>query len=111
VWALGRVKERGRAEAVQQAQGTGASEARGDRALSSTSSSSVPPPPSPSSSSSDEGLKWSTDRLSAVFDWLVEQAPIASRIGLSFAGNSKSSGGCGAGGGAGGRKRDDATSW
>jgi triacylglycerol lipase len=46
-----------------------------------------------------------------VFDWLVEQVPIASRNGLSFAGDgdSKSSGGgCGAGGGAGG-KREDAT--
>ena len=104
----------GRAEAVQQAQGTGASVAQEDRALSSTSSSSssMPPPPSPSSSSSDEGLKWSTDRLSAVFDWLVEQVPITSRNGLSIAGdgNSKSSGGCGAGGGADGRKREGATS-
>jgi triacylglycerol lipase len=110
VRALGRVEERGRAEAVQQAQGTSASE---DKALSSTSLSSSPPPPSPLSSSSDEGLRWSTDRLSAVFDWLVEQVPIASRNGLSIAGdgNSKSSGGCGAGGGAGGKKREDATSW
>jgi triacylglycerol lipase len=112
VRALGRVEERGRAEAVQQAQGTSASVAREDRALSSASSSSSPPP-SPSSSSSDEGLRWSTDRLSAVFDWLVEQVPIASRNGLSFAGdgNSKSNGGCGAGGGAGGKKGEDATSW
>lgn len=110
VRALGRVEARGRAEAVQQAQGTGASVAQEDRALPSTSSSSsLPPPPSPS----DESLKWSTDRLSAVFDWLVEQVPIASRNGLSFAGdgNSKSSGGCGAGGGADGRKREDGTSW
>jgi triacylglycerol lipase len=117
VRALGRVEERGRAEGVQQAQGTSASLTREGRALSSTSSSTSlsPPPPSPStSSSSDEGLKRSTERLSAVFDWLVEQVPIASRNGLSFAGdgNSKNNGGgCGAGGGAGGKKREDATSW
>ena len=117
VRALGRVEERGRAEGVQQAQGTSASMAREDRALpsslSSTSSSPPQPLPSPSPSpSSDEGLKRSTERLSAVFDWLVEQVPIASRNGLSFAGdgNGKSSG-CGAGGGAGGKKREDATSW
>ena len=112
VRALVRVEERGHAERVQQAQGTSASVAREDRALSLSSSS--PPPPSPSSSSSDEGLRWSTERLSAVFDWLVEQVPIASRNGLPFAGdgNSKSSaGGCGAGGGAGGRKREGATRW
>jgi triacylglycerol lipase len=123
VRALGRVDERGRAEGVQQAQGTSASLAREDRALSSTpssssSSSSSPPLPasastSPPSSSSDEGLKRSTERLSAVFDWLVEQVPIASRNGLTLAGdgNSKSSGGgCGAGGGARGKKGEDATS-
>lgn len=106
VRALGGIEEQGHAARVQQAQGTSASVAREDRALSSTSSSSLP---SPSSSSSDEGLRWSTERLSAVFDWLVEQVPIASRNGLSFAGdgNSKSSGGgCGAGGGgAGGKKK------
>ena len=112
VRALGRTEERGCAESVQQAQGKRASVAREDRASSSTSSSSSLP--SPSSSSSDEGLRRSTERLSAVFDWLVEQVPIASRNGLTFAGDgdSKSSGGgCGAGGGAGGKKREDATSW
>jgi len=112
VRALGRAEERGHAKRLQQAQGTSASVAREDKALSSTSPSS--PSPSPSSSSSDEGLRWSTERLSAVFDWLVEQVPIASRNGISFAGdgNSKSSGGgCGAGGGAGGKKREDATRW
>jgi len=109
VRALGRVEER-RAEGVQQAQGR---VAREDRALSSMSSSSSPPPPSASSAPSDEGLRRSTERLSAVFDWLVEQVPIASRNGLPFAGdgNSKSNGGCGAGGGAGGKKRVGATSW
>jgi len=115
VRALGRVEERGRAEGTQQAQGTSASVAREDRALSSTSSmsESSSSSPSPSSSSSDEGLRWSTERLSAVFDWLVEQVPIASRNGLSFAGdgNSKSSGGCGAGGGTGGKKREGAAGW
>jgi triacylglycerol lipase len=48
-----------------------------------------------------------------VLDWLVEQVPIASRKGFSFAGEgaSKSSGGGGgAGGGAGGKKREDGTS-
>ena len=118
VRALGRVEERGRAGGVQQAQGTSASLAREeDGVLSSTSSSSSsssPQLPSPSPSSSDEGLRRSTERLSAVFDWLVEQVPITSRNGLSFAGdgNGKSSGGgCGAAGGAGGKKRQDATSW
>jgi triacylglycerol lipase len=46
---------------------------------------------------SEEGLKSSTDRLSAVFDWLVEQVP---RNGNSFAGDGDSRGGSGAGGGA-----------
>ena len=45
---------------------------------------------------SEDGLKSSTDRLSAVFDWLVEQVPAASRNAFSFAGVS----GSGAGGGA-----------
>jgi triacylglycerol lipase len=92
----------GRGADMQQAQGTSASVAREDRTLSS---------PSSSSSSSDEGLRWSTERLSVVFDWLIEQVPIASRNGFSFAGdedNKSSEGGCGAGGGAG---REDATSW
>jgi triacylglycerol lipase len=112
VRALGRVEERGHDERVQQAQGTSASVAREDRSLSPMSSSSLRPPPSPSSSSSDEGLRWSTERLSAVFDWLVQQVPIASRNGLSFAGDNKSSGGgCGAGGGTGGKKREGATRW
>ena len=108
VRALGRVEER-RAEGVQQAQGTSSRVAQEGRALRSSSS----PPPPPSSSSSDEGLRRSTERLSAVFDWLVEQVPIASRSKLSFAGdgNSKSNGGgCGAEGGAGGKKREGATS-
>ena len=110
VRALGRIEER-RAEGVQQAQGTSSRVVREGRALSP--SSSPPPPPSPSSSSSDEGLRRSTERLSAVFDWLIEQVPIASRSRLSIAGdgNSKSNGGgCGAGGGAGGKKREGATS-
>ena len=34
----------------------------------------------------DEALKSSTDRLSAVVDWLVEQVPVASRGAFSFAG-------------------------
>ena len=110
VRALGRVEERGRAERLQQAQGTSASVAREDRALSSTSSSPSLSRSSPSSSSSDEGLRWSTERLSAVFDWLVEQVPIASRNGLPFVGDVNSKGGCGAGGGTGGKQRD-ATSW
>jgi len=51
---------------------------------------------------SEDGLKSSTDRLSAVFDWLVEQVPVASRNAFSFAGVS----GGGAGGGAGDRVED-----
>ena len=97
----------GRGADMQQAQGTSASVAREDRTLSSSSSSS-----SPSSSSSDDGLRWSTERLSVVFDWLIEQMPIGSRNGFSFAGDgdSKSSeGACGAGGGADDRKQEDAT--
>lgn len=111
VRALGRDEERGHDERVQQAQGTSASVAREDRALSSTSSSSPPQPPSPSSSPPDEELRWSTERLSAVFDWLVEQVPIASRNGLSFAGDGNGKDGCGAGGGAGGKQRENAASW
>jgi len=102
--ALGRVEARGGA-GVQQAQGTSASVARedSDKALSSLSSSP---------SSSDEGLRRSTERLSAVFDWLIEQVPVASWNGLPFAGDGDSSaGGCGAGGGAGSNQREVATSW
>jgi len=113
VRALRRVEERGGAEGVQQAQGTNTSLTQEDKALSSTSSSTSSSSPSPQSSPSDEGLKWSTERLSAVFDWLVEQVPITSRNGSSFAGdgnNKSKGGGCGAGGGAGGKKREDATS-
>ena len=109
VRALGRVEEQGRAEGVQ-AQGTSTSVAREDRALSSTSPSPPSASASSSSSSSDEGLKRSTERLSAVFDWLVEQVPVASRNGFSSAGES-SGRGCGAGGGAGGKKREGATSF
>jgi triacylglycerol lipase len=46
---------------------------------------------------SDEGLKTSTDRVSAVFDWLAEQVPVASRNVFSFAGVSSSGAGSGAG--------------
>ena len=56
----------------------------------------------------DEGLKSSTDRLSAVFDWLVEQVPVGTRNGFSFAGIGDSRGGSGAGGGAGHSKDSDA---
>jgi len=60
---------------------------------------------------SEEGLKSSTDRLSAVFDWLVEQVPAGTRNGFSFAGDGDGRGGCGAGGGAGAghSKGSDAT--
>jgi triacylglycerol lipase len=54
---------------------------------------------------SDDGLKWSSDRLSAVFDWLVEQVPVASRNAFTFAGVSGR--GSGAGGGAGDNKGED----
>ena len=40
---------------------------------------------SSSSSSKDEALRSSTDRLSAVVDWIVEQVPVASRGAFSFA--------------------------
>ena len=43
---------------------------REDRPLSSPSWSSLSP--------LDEGLRWSTERLSVVFDRLVERVPIAS---------------------------------
>jgi len=58
---------------------------------------------------SEDGLKSSTDRLSAVLDWLAEQVPVATRNGISFAGDGNS----GAGGGAGGKglAREDATGW
>jgi len=55
----------------------------------------------------EDGLKSSTERLSAVLDWLVEQVPVASRNGTSFAGDGNS----GAGGGAGGKGLEDATGW
>jgi len=55
----------------------------------------------------EDGLKTSTDRLSAVLDWLVEQVPVATRNGISFAGDGNS----GAGGGAGGKGLEDATGW
>jgi triacylglycerol lipase len=60
---------------------------------------------------SDEGLKSSTDRLSAVFDWLVEQVPAGSHNGFSFAGegNGGGKGGCGAESSARERKESDAT--
>jgi triacylglycerol lipase len=109
VRAHGRVEGRGSAEGGQQAQGTSTSGWE-DRTLSSPSSSSSSSSPSPS----DEGLRWSTERLSAVLDWLVEQVPITSRNGFSFAGerDSKSSGGGGgAGVGAGGKKSEDGTSF
>jgi triacylglycerol lipase len=48
---------------------------------------------------SDDGLKWTTDRLSTVFDWLVEQVPVASRNAFSFAGVSGRGSGAGGGGG------------
>ena len=57
---------------------------------------------------SDEGLKSSTDRLSAVFDWLVEQVPVGARNGFSFAGDGDSRGGSGAEGGARRSKNSDA---
>ena len=107
VRAHGRVEGRGSAEGGQQAQGTSTSGWE-DRTLSSPSSSS-----SPSPSPSDEGLRWSTERLSAVLDWLVEQVPITSRNGFSFVGEGdrkSSGGGGGAEGGAGGKKREDGTS-
>jgi hypothetical protein len=44
---------------------------------------------------SDEGLKSSTDRLSAVFDWLVEQVPVGTRNGFSFAGDGDKTSGAG----------------
>ena len=47
--------------------------------------------------SSDEGLRSSTDRLSAVLDWLVEQVPVGTRNGTSFAGDGKGGGGAGSG--------------
>jgi len=100
-----RVGGRGDADSGQQAQGTSTSGWQEDR---------TSPSPSSSSSSSDEGLRRSTERLSAVFDWLVEQVPVPSRNGFSFAGDgdSKSSGGGGgAGGGVGDKKGEDATSW
>jgi triacylglycerol lipase len=98
VRAHGRVG--GSVEGGQQAQGTSASGWQEDRPLSS-----------PSSSSSDEGLRSSTERLSAVFDWLVEQVPIGSRNALSFAGDGDSkSGGVGGAGGAGAKQMEDATS-
>ena len=59
---------------------------------------------------SDQGLKSSTDRLSAVFDWLVEQVPAGTRNGFSFAGDGDSRGGSGAGSGAGQSKDSDAGS-
>jgi hypothetical protein len=102
--AHGRVGGRGNAESGQKAQRTRTSGWQEDKTSSSPSSMS----------SSDEGLKRSTERLSAVFDWLIEQVPVGSRNGFSFAGDgdSKSSGGGGgAGGGAGDKKREDATSW
>jgi triacylglycerol lipase len=60
---------------------------------------------------SDEGLKSSTDRLSAVFDWLVEQVPTGSRNGVSFAGEEGdgSRGRSGVRGGARDGKESDAT--
>jgi triacylglycerol lipase len=64
---------------------------------------------------SEEELKSSTDRLSAVFDWLVEQVPVASRNAFSFAGDGDggarggNSAGSGAGSGAGNNKIPDAT--
>jgi len=48
---------------------------------------------------SEDGLKSSTDRLSAVFDWLTEQVPVASRNAFSLADVS--------GGGAGSGARDN----
>jgi triacylglycerol lipase len=44
---------------------------------------------------SEDGLKSSTDRLSAVFDWLTEQVPVASRNGFSLADVSGSGAGSG----------------
>jgi triacylglycerol lipase len=58
---------------------------------------------------SEEGLKSSTDRLSAVFDWLVEQVPVVTRNGFTFAGEGDSRGGSGAGGGARDGNETDAT--
>jgi triacylglycerol lipase len=60
---------------------------------------------------SEEELKSSTDRLSAVFDWLVEQVPIASRNAFSFAGDGDGGArvGSGAGSGAGNNEIPDAT--
>lgn len=104
VRAHGRAEGRGGAEGVQQAQGTSTSGWE-DRTLSPSPSSP------PSSAPSDEGLRWSTERLSAVFDWLVEQVPLASRNGFSFAGEGDNKSGGGAGGGAGDKKREDATRW
>jgi triacylglycerol lipase len=49
---------------------------------------------------SDEGLKSSTERVSAVLDWLVEQVPAGTRNGISFAGEGDNRGGSGAAGGA-----------
>ena len=99
VRAYGRVG--GGAEGGQQAQGTIASGWKEDRISSP-----------PSSSSSDEGLRSSTERLSTVFDWLVEQVPIGSRNAFSFAGDgdSKSSGGVSGAGGVGAKQMEDATS-
>jgi triacylglycerol lipase len=45
---------------------------------------------------SEDGLKSSTDRLSAVFDWLTEQVPVASRNAFSLADVSGSGAGSGA---------------
>jgi triacylglycerol lipase len=53
---------------------------------------------------SDEGLKSSTERVSAVLDWLVEQVPAGTRNGISFAGEGDSRCGSGAAGGATGMK-------
>jgi len=50
-----------------------------------------------SSSSKDEALRSSTDRLSAVVDWLVEQVPVASRGAFSFVGAPDGAAGTGSG--------------
>ena len=56
--------------------------------------------PSSASSSKDEALRSSTDRLSAVVDWLVEQVPVASRGAFSFVGAAADgAGGSGSGSG------------
>ncbi|KAI0247586.1 Alpha/Beta hydrolase protein [Lactifluus subvellereus] len=88
--ALRRVERR-----AGEGEGEGGRQAQGEEARKGRDSRTV----------SDDGLKSSTDRLSAVFDWLIEQVPVASRNAFSFAGVS----GSGAGGGAGSHRVEDAT--